>query len=61
MAEERPSETKKAYTLLLHSIAINDNSISAYSVKFDTFMTFATRTSNINIIYNIYRLSCSWI
>ena len=42
----------KAYTLLLHSIAINDNSISAYSVKFDTFMTFANRTSDINIIYN---------
>ena len=42
----------KAYTLLLHSIAINDNSISAYSVKFDTFMTFANHTSDIHTIYN---------
>ncbi len=43
----------KAYTLLLHSIAINDNSISAYSVKFDTFMTFNNRSSeDINFIYN---------
>ena len=42
----------KAYTLLLHSIAINDSTISAYSVKFDTLMTFINRTSDINIIYN---------
>ena len=42
----------KAYTLLLHSIAINDSTISAYSVKFDTLMTFTNRTSEINIIYN---------
>ena len=42
----------KAYTLLLHSIAINDSTISAYSVKFDTLMSFINRTSDINIIYN---------
>ena len=43
----------KAYTLLLHSIAINDNSISAYSVKFDTFMTFSfLQEDDFNIIHN---------
>ena len=42
----------KAYTLLLHSIAINDNSISAYSVKFDTFMTFSILPVDFNFIQN---------
>ena len=43
---------KKAYTLLLHSVAFNDNSISAYSVKFDTLMTFSVLSSDISSIYN---------
>ena len=43
---------KKAYTLLLHSIAFNDHSMSAYSVKSDTFMTFSIHSSDINSIYN---------
>ena len=42
----------KAYTLLLHSIAINDSSISAYSVKLDTIMTFAILEPDLNFIYN---------
>ena len=42
----------KAYTLLLHSIAINDSSISAYSVKLDTIMTFAILEPDLNSIYN---------
>ena len=42
----------KAYTLLLHSIAINDSSISAYSVKLDKIMNFATLDPDLNIIYH---------
>ena len=42
----------KAYTLLLHSVAINDSTISAYSVKLDTIMTFAIFETDLNIIYN---------
>ena len=42
----------KAFTLLLHSIAINDSSISAYSIKFDTIMTFAILEPDLNLIYN---------
>ena len=42
----------KAYTVLLHSIAINDSSISAYSVKLDTIMTFAILEPDLNFIYN---------
>ena len=42
----------KAYTLLLHSIAISDSSISAYSVKLDTIMTFSRFEPDLNIIYN---------
>ena len=42
----------KAYTLLLHSIAINDSTISAYSVKLDTIMTFAILEPDLNSIYN---------
>ncbi len=42
----------KAYTLLLHSFAINNSSISAYSVKLDTIMTFAILNPDLNFIYN---------
>ena len=42
----------KAYTLLLHSITISDSSISAYSVKLDTIMTFAILEPDLNSIYN---------
>ena len=42
----------KAYTLLLHSVTLNDSSISAYSIKSDTFMTFSVLSSDINSIYN---------
>ena len=42
----------KAYTLLLHSVAINDSTISAYSVKLDTIMTFAILEPDLNSIYN---------
>ena len=42
----------KAYTLLMHSIAINDTAISAYSVKLDTIMIFAILEPDLNFIYN---------
>jgi len=42
----------KAYTLLLHSMTINDSSISAYSVKFDTIMIFSILEPDLNYIYN---------
>ena len=42
----------KAYTLLLHSFAVNDSSISAYSVKLDTIMTFPILKPDLNFIYN---------
>ena len=42
----------KAYTLLLHSMAINDSSISAYSVKFDTIMIFSILEPDLSYIYN---------
>ena len=43
-------EKNKAYTLLRHSVTVNDSSISAYSVKFDTIMTFSILPSEVNII-----------
>ena len=42
----------KAYTLLLHSITFTDSSISAYSIKLDTLMTFYALQSDFNYIYN---------
>jgi len=42
----------KAYTLLMHSIAIIDTAISAYSIKLDTIMTFAILEPDLNSIYN---------
>ena len=42
----------KAYTLLLHSITLTDSSISAYSMKLDTLMTFFAHPSDFNVIYN---------
>ena len=45
-------DKNKAYTLLLHSVAINDSFISAYSVKLDTIMTFAILEPDLNSIYN---------
>ena len=45
-------DKNKAYTLLLHSVAINDSFISAYSVKLDTIMTFAILEPDLNFIYN---------
>ena len=42
----------KAYTLLLHSAIFNDSSISAYSVKLDSFMTFPALPSDLNFIHN---------
>ena len=42
----------KAYTLLLHSIAINDSSISGYSVRLDKIMNFAILDPDLTFIYN---------
>ena len=42
----------KAYTLLLHSIAINDSSMSGYSVRLDKTMNFSILDPDLNFIYN---------
>ena len=42
----------KAYTLLLHSASFNDSSISAYSVKLDSFITFPALASDFTFIHS---------
>ena len=44
-------DKNKAYTLLLHSININDSTISGYSIKSHTLMTFPILSSDLNSIY----------
>ena len=40
----------KGYSVLLHSITFNDRSISAYSEKFDSIMTFPAIPKDFKII-----------
>ena len=42
----------KAYSLLLHSVTINDRSFSAYSNKWDSLMTFPALPSELDSIKN---------
>jgi len=43
-------DKNKAYSLLLHSITIYDNSFSAYSSKWDSLMTFPAHPSDLKLI-----------
>ena len=45
-------DNDKAYTLLVHSLNVDDSSISAYSPKSGTFMTFPVLLSDMDSIYN---------
>ena len=42
----------KAYSLLLHSITIKDELFSAYSIKWDSLMTFSALPSELQSIEN---------
>ena len=42
----------KAYTILLHSIILNDSSMSAYSAKFDSVINFPIPNNDHNIVHN---------
>ena len=42
----------KAYSLLLHSVTINDRSFSAYSIKWDSLMIFPALPSELQSIKN---------
>lgn len=42
----------KAYSILLHSITLNEYSISGYSNKFDSIMTFPVLDQNLKVIQN---------
>jgi hypothetical protein len=43
-------DENKAYSLLLHSVTIYDNSFSAYSTKWDSLMTFSAHPSDLKLI-----------
>ena len=43
-------DENKAYSLLLHSVTIYDNSFSAYSTKWDSLMTFSAHPSALKLI-----------
>jgi len=45
-------DENKAYSLLLHSITINDKLFSAYSIKWDSLMTFSALPSELQSIEN---------
>ena len=45
-------DKNKAYSLLLHSITIYDNSFSAYSSKWDSLMTFPAQHKDLESIKN---------
>ena len=45
-------DENKAYSLLLHSININDSSFSAYSIKWDSIMIFQALPSELQSIKN---------
>ena len=42
----------KAYTILLHSITLNDSSISGYSSKFDSYMKFPLPDNDYKVVHN---------
>ena len=42
----------KAYSLLLHSVTFHDGSFSAFSSKWDSFMTFPVEEEDIRTIKN---------
>ena len=43
-------DENKAYSLLLHSVTINDRLFSAYSSKWDSLMTFSAHPSDLKLI-----------
>ena len=43
-------DKNKAYSLLMHSVTIYDNSFSAYSTKWDSLMTFSAHPSDLKLI-----------
>ena len=45
-------DENKAYSLLLHSVTINDRSFSAYSIKWDSLMIFPALPSELQSIEN---------
>ena len=45
-------DENKAYSLLLHSVTINDRLFSAYSHKFDSFITFPFSDQDYKILQN---------
>ena len=44
------NDKDKAYSVLLHSININNNSVSAYSQKLNSLVTFSVEDKDLNII-----------
>ena len=45
-------DENKAYSLLLHSVTINEMSFSAYSIKWDSVMIFPAHPSDLQSIKN---------
>ena len=45
-------DNESAFSILLHSITFYDYSISGYSDKFDSFMTFPINHQDINVVRN---------
>ena len=45
-------DENKAYSLLLHSVTTNDRFFSAYSIKWDSLMTFPAFPSELRSIKN---------
>ena len=45
-------DKNKAYSLLLHSVTLKENSFSAYSAKRDLIMTFPVEEEDIRTIKN---------
>ena len=45
-------DENKAYSLLLHSVTIDDRLFSAYSSKWDTLMTFSAQHKDLKSIKN---------
>ena len=44
----------KAYSLLLHTINIRDDSVNAYLNKMNTFITFPVLNSDFTFLNNVY-------
>ena len=45
-------DENKAYSLLLHSVTINDRSFSAYAIKWDLLLIFPALPSELDSIKN---------